>query len=170
MNIFLIGYRCTGKTTVGKALAQRLQRCFIDADEELTKENNISIADMVAQHGWDYFRQREREVIRRLSNFDNHVIATGGGAILNPENIRDMKKSGFVVWLTASPETIRYRIVKDKITDTQRPALTDKGLLEEIGEMLAIRNPLYETAMDMRVETDSLDADSICDAVIKKFK
>ncbi len=170
MNIFLVGYRCTGKTSVGKALAQRLRRPFADADEELVRENNMSIADMVAQHGWEYFRQHERAVIRRLSSLDNYVIATGGGAVLNPDNITDMKNSGFVVWLKAMAGTIRYRILPDKITETQRPALTDKGLLEEIEDMLAIRNPLYEKAMDMSVETDIPDADGICDVILKNLK
>lgn len=170
MNIFLIGYRCTGKTSVGKALARRLHRPFADADEELAKENCMSIADMVAQYGWDYFRKKEREIIRQLSSLENYVIATGGGAVLNPDNIRDMKKSGAAVWLTASPETIRHRIMKDKVTETQRPALTDKGLLEEIGEVLATRNPLYQTAADMSVKTDSLDTDGICDAILKSIK
>ena len=98
------------------------------------------------------------------------VIATGGGAILNPDNITDMKNSGFVVWLKATARTIRYRILLDKITETQRPALTDKGLLEEIEDLLAIRNPLYEKAMDMSVETDTPDADGICDIILKNFK
>jgi len=169
MNIFLIGYRCTGKTSVGKALAQKLNRPFADADEELVRENSMSIADMVVQHGWDYFRQRERAVIRRLSSLDNYVIATGGGAVLNPENITDMKKSGFAVWLKATAKSIKYRILLDKVTETQRPALTDKGLLEEIEEVLAIRNPLYETAMDMSVETDNPDVNGICDVILKKL-
>jgi len=170
MNIFLVGYRCSGKTSVGKTLARKLHRPFADADEELVRENNMSISDMVAQHGWDYFRQHERAVIRQLSSLDNYVIATGGGAILNPDNITDMKNSGFVVWLKATARTIRYRILLDKITETQRPALTDKGLLEEIEDLLAIRNPLYEKAMDMSVETDTPDADGICDVILKNFK
>lgn len=170
MNIFLIGYRCTGKTSVGKALSHRLNCPFTDADEQLVKENRMTIADMVAQYGWDYFREKERAVIRQLSSLENYVVATGGGAVLNPENIENMKKSGFAVWLTASPETIRHRILKDKVTETQRPALTDKGLLEEIEEVLAIRNPLYEAAMNVCIRTDTLDMSDICEIIVKHYR
>jgi shikimate kinase len=170
MNIFLIGFRCTGKSSVGKALAHRLAYPFKDADEELVRESGICIADMVAMHGWPFFREQEQEIIHRLSRTDNHVIATGGGAILNPDNIRDMKDNGFVIWLKAKPETIRQRIVRDKVTQEQRPALTDKGLIAEIEETLAIRNPLYEQASDICVDTDDLDIGEIVGVLYLTFQ
>ncbi|NJL60378.1 MAG: shikimate kinase [Desulfobacteraceae bacterium] len=111
MNIFLIGFRCTGKSSVGKALAQRLTYPFKDADEELVAESGVSITDMVAKHGWPFFREQERDIIHRLSLSDNRVIATGGGVILDPDNIRDMKHNGFVMWLkgkTRNHQTANY--------------------------------------------------------------
>lgn len=170
MNIFLIGFRCTGKSSVGKALAQRLAYPFKDADEELVRENGVSITEMVAQHGWQFFREKERSVIRSLSMLDNHVIATGGGAVLNPDNIADMKCNGFVIWLKAKSDTIRQRILQDKITDEQRPALTEKGLIAEIEETLAVRNPLYEQASDICVDTDDLDIGEIVGVLYLTFQ
>ncbi len=170
MNIFLIGFRCTGKSSVGKALAQRLSYPFRDADEEIVRENSISIAEMVAQHGWQFFRDKERDIIHRLSLTDRSVIATGGGVILNPENIRDMKCNGFVIWLKARPETIRERILQDKMTEKQRPALTDKDLIAEIEETLSFRNPLYEQASDISMDTDGLDIGEIVGVLYLTFQ
>lgn len=157
MNIFLVGFRCTGKSSVGKAIAQRLNYPFKDADEEIVRENKITISEMVAEKGWQFFREKERKVIHRLSLLQDHIIATGGGAVLNPDNIADMKHSGFVVWLKAKPETIKKRMLSDNLTQEQRPALTDKGLIDEIAETLAFRNPLYEKAMDVCIDTDNLE-------------
>jgi len=162
MNIYLIGYRCTGKTTIGKALAESLGWHFADADEELVRANSMTVAEIVAQFGWDYFREKEREIILQLSLLDQYVIATGGGVILKPENIQDMKQSGIIVWLRASPEIIKKRILSDAATRDLRPALTSKGLTDEIEETLLKRTPLYENAMDFFADTDSWDIDTIC--------
>ncbi|MDM8538437.1 shikimate kinase, partial [Desulfobacterales bacterium HSG17] len=105
MNIFLIGYRCSGKTSVGKALGKNLKQPFLDADAELVRINNVTIADMVAERGWEFFREKEQAVIKSLCTLNNHVIATGGGAVLNPDNVKNMKKNGEVIWLKASNET-----------------------------------------------------------------
>ena len=88
MNIFLIGYRCTGKTTVGRSLAKSLGRPFFDADKELVKEQRLNISEIVSQKGWDAFREMESMVIKRICDLDNYVVATGGGVVLNDENIK----------------------------------------------------------------------------------
>jgi len=93
MNIYLIGYRCTGKSSVGKSLAKILGWSFLDADVELVKEYKITISEIVATEGWESFRKKEKHVLKRLSSLDKHVIATGGGAILDEENVKNMKKS-----------------------------------------------------------------------------
>ncbi|QTA81483.1 Shikimate kinase [Desulfonema limicola] len=169
MNIFLIGYRCTGKTSVGKALAGKLTRPFIDADEELVKKNRVTISDMVAEHGWEFFREKERAVIKSLCSLENHVIATGGGAVLNPDNVKDMKETGLVIWLKASAETIHSRIIQDIKTLEQRPALTHKNLMEEIKETLELRNPLYQYAADFAIDTDLSDTDEICNRIKERL-
>lgn len=161
-NIFLIGYRCTGKTTVGKLLAGETGWQFADADAEVEAESGMSIADMVARHGWPYFREQERTTLQRLCRLTCHIISTGGGVILDPENIRDMKAAGTVIWLKASPETIIKRLLADSQTLSQRPALTDQTWENEIRETLAQRMPLYEQAGDVAVETDRISIQDIC--------
>lgn len=170
MNIFLIGYRCTGKTSVGKSLAKTLGLTFIDADLELVKEHGMTIKEIVLKKGWEDFRKKESAVIKRVCTLDKHVVATGGGAILDNENVRHMKDSGKLIWLKATPETITQRILQDKNTEDLRPALTSKGLLEEIEETLLNRRPYYENAMDFFVDTDKMGIDDICRTIIRRLE
>ena len=169
MNIYLIGYRCTGKTSVGKYLANILGWPFLDADVELVNEHGITISEIVATQGWESFRKKEKDIVKKLSSLDKHVIATGGGAILDEENVTNIKKSGISIWLRATPETVKNRILKDETTEDSRPSLTSKGLMEEIEETLIYRNPFYEKAMDFFVDTDNLDIENVCLAVQKKL-
>ncbi len=170
MNIYLIGYRCTGKTTIGKSLAESIGWHFADADEELVRKNRMTVSEMVAQYGWDFFREKEREIIVQLSCLDKYVIATGGGVILNHKNVQEMKKSGFIVWLKASPEIIKQRIINDSATEVLRPALTSKCLSDEIEETLLKRTPLYENAMDFFADTDSRNIDTICGIISEEIQ
>ncbi|RLC26237.1 MAG: shikimate kinase [Deltaproteobacteria bacterium] len=169
MNIYLIGYRCTGKSSVGKSLAKILGWSFLDADVELVKEYKIIISEIVATEGWESFRKKEKHVLKRLSSLDKHVIATGGGAILDEENVKNIKKSGVSIWLRATPETVKDRILKDETTEDSRPSLTSKGLMEEIEETLIYRNPFYEKAMDFSVYTDNIDIKNVCLTIQKKL-
>lgn len=169
-NIFLIGYRCTGKTSVGKALAEKLGRAFTDTDAEIVKAQGITISEMVSRYGWEFFREKEREILRRVSARDNCIIATGGGIILNPENVEAMKQTGDIIWLKASPEIIKERILQDQQTDALRPSLTSKGLVEEIEDVLSVRTPLYEKAADFSIATDQLGIDDICRETCLKLK
>jgi len=104
MNIVLIGFRSTGKTTVGRELARRLGRSFIDADTYLQEREGRTIAEVFADGGETLFRQLEREVIAELAGRDGLVLAAGGGAVLDPENVERLRGSGPVVRLTASLE------------------------------------------------------------------
>lgn len=169
MNIFLIGYRCTGKTSVGNVLAKRLEWSFADSDAEVMEESGISIYDMVSHYGWDFFREREREVIKRLCTYDKYAVATGGGAVVNPDNVKDMQQNGVVVWLRASPDTISMRILQDEATMDQRPSLTSQGLLEEIEDTLVARIPLYESAMDFYIDTDRIGINDIADIILNRI-
>ncbi len=169
MNIFLIGYRCTGKTSVGRSLAKSLGRPFLDADSELVKEQNLNISEIVRKQGWNAFREIESDIIKRVCALDDHVVATGGGAVLNDKNVKHMKSSGKLVWLKATPETIKKRILQDKNTEDFRPPLTSRGSVEEIHETLLNRNPFYEKAMDFDVDTDGIGIDEVCHAIIKKL-
>lgn len=170
MNIFLIGYRCTGKTCIGKFLARALGWSFLDADLELVDKHGMTISEIVSKEGWSSFREKEKAILKRLSVLDKHVIATGGGVILDIENVEQMKKSGTIVWLKATPETIKERILQDQNTEELRPSLTSKGLVEEIEETLLDRKPLYESAMDFSVNTDDGRIDNICGKIMEKLQ
>jgi len=170
MNIFLIGYRCTGKTTVGRFLAKRLERLFFDTDLELVKEQGINISDIVSKRGWAAFREIEKRVIQCACERDNQVVATGGGAVLDEDNVKQMKDSGVLVWLKADISTIEKRIIEDNTTRDFRPSLTSKGSVEEVRETLFARNPYYERAMDFFVDTDFMDIEAVCDTIIQKIK
>ena len=170
MNIFLIGYRCTGKTCVGKSLARILGWSFIDADLELVDKHGMTISEIVSKEGWSSFREKEKAIVKRLSVLDKHVVATGGGVILDIENVEQMKKSGTIIWLKAVPETIKERILQDQNTEELRPSLTSKGLVEEIEETLLDRKPLYESAMDFSVDTDNRSIDDICSEIMGKLQ
>lgn len=169
MNIFLIGYRCSGKTSVGKLLADSLGWSFIDTDEELVKTRGMSITEFVSKQGWDAFRQMEKTIINRVSNLDAHVVATGGGAVVDMENVEHMKRNGVLVWLKAESEVIKKRMLQDKNTGDFRPALTSKETVDEIGDLLSIRNPHYEKAMDFAVDTNFIFVDEICKVILKNL-
>ncbi len=169
MNIYLVGYRCTGKTTIGKALAKLMNRPFMDTDEQIVKENRMTIAQMVEQNSWEYFREKERNAVVDVGEKKGHVVATGGGVILDDGNIKVMKKTGFVVWLNARPETIKKWMFKDENTKDNRPSLTSKSLMEEIDQTLSARMPLYEKAGDLKVDTDDFDIHRICTMISRAF-
>ena len=161
MILWLIGYRGTGKTTVGRLLAESLGREFADADAALIRETGESIAEFVAREGWPAFRRAESRILRKLSMGTDRVVATGGGVVLDPENVRRMRATGTVIWLTARPETILSRLSGDPATEANRPALTDQSAEAEIRTTLAEREPLYAAAAHRAVATDRADASEI---------
>jgi len=169
VNIILIGYRCSGKTSVGKGLARELGWGFVDTDDWLVSNDGRSVRNIVDDEGWEGFRRMEREVIQEVCGRDNTVIATGGGAVLNPENVAAMHKSGHVVWLKVSPEIVRQRMARDENTDDLRPSLTSKGLYDEIVGVLKERAPLYEQAMDVSIDTDGKSIEEIVDVIIQEI-
>ena len=169
MNIFLIGYRCSGKTKAGKSIAYVLNRPFIDTDFQLTKELGMNISEIVDKKGWDFFRAKESSILKKVCNHDKQIVATGGGIVLKKENIVNMKKNGTIVWLKANFATVKKRIILDTKTKDFRPSLTSKELDDEIKETLLFRKPYYEKAMDFSIDTDNLDIDGVCKAVIKRI-
>jgi shikimate kinase len=164
MNIVLIGYRGTGKSTLGKTLAARLGRELVSTDAEIVKRTKQSIPEIVARHGWEYFRDIESAVCRDFGARDQLVVDTGGGAILRPQNVEALKRNGKLIWLTATVETISARIGGD----TQRPSLTgSKSFVEEISEVLRDRTPSYEAAADHVIHTDGRPIQELAEAVLK---
>jgi shikimate kinase len=159
-NIYLIGFRCTGKTAVGTALAGRLGRDFIDADVYLESKYDKTVAEIFAEGGEPLFRDYESESLAELCAMDDLVVGAGGGAVLRDGNVRMMKQSGKCVLLVASAETIVKRMTADEKTESQRPALTDKAdMMSEVVHLLAYRQPFYEHAKDFEVSTEKLDVE-----------
>ena len=169
MNIYLIGYRCSGKTSVGKTLSQLLDWPFLDTDAAVVQNAGMTITDIVAKKGWDAFRDMEKNAIDRCVLLNHHVIATGGGVILNPDNVRNMKKSGQVIWLRVGLETVKVRMAGDPETLVQRPDLTTVGSMNEIETVLVAREPIYEKAYHLVVDTDILGIDAICHKILENI-
>ena len=166
MNIVLIGYRGTGKSTVGKILGQRLGRTVISTDAEIVKEAGQSIPQIVEQFGWDHFRELETQMCRKLQGQTELVIDTGGGLILKEENVNILKANGKIFWLTAEVSTIASRISGD----TQRPSLSGtKSFVEEIEEILEIRRPHYQAAADVIIPTDNETPETIVSQILHTF-
>ncbi len=170
MNLFLIGYRCTGKTTIGKSIADAIDWSFVDADIMLVRECGKHIKDIVDTEGWKAFRRRERSTLKQICTKKRQVVATGGGVVLDADNVEAMQTSGMVIWLGATAESIQKRMLQDKNTGNFRPALTDKGRMEEIEDMLLKRNPYYESASDFSIHTDDVPVDEITEIIIQRIK
>lgn len=165
--IILTGYRGTGKTTVGKKLAARLQWNFLDMDDLLTQRLGASITEIVAIHGWEYFRQAEAKLLQELSGIQHTVIATGGGAIEHQQEWRQIRPHAFVIWLDATVQTIEQRLQADRRSVQLRPSLTAHTVSDEIRIVLKRRTPLYRAGSDLRLLTDKRTPDQLTEQIIK---
>lgn len=163
MNIVLVGYRGTGKSTVAELLAERLQWPVLHLDQEIVDRSGLSIPEIVARYGWDHFRDLESHLVIEAAARDSFVIDTGGGVILKETNIKALRRNGMLFWLKASPATIAARIK----SDTERPSLTGtKSFLEEIEDVLNDRTPRYREAADYEIDTDELSSQETADAIL----
>ena len=169
MNIVLIGYRCSGKSLVGKILADQLGLDLVDTDEVLERRVGCAIGDYVAENGWEAFRMVEKMVLRSISDFDQRVIATGGGAVLDWENVRNLKKTGWVVWLKAGISVIRERMAKDERSGLVRPGLSGESPMDEIEQVLSQRTALYERACDYVANTDQQSPDAVVKEIVQSL-
>lgn len=138
---YIIGPRGSGKTTIGKLFAESKGYQFVDTDKLILEKAGKSIAEIVEQHGWDYFRQLESEILKSIAQ-DDVIISTGGGIILADENQKVMRDNGTVIYLNAKPEILAKRLAAEPQAD-QRPSLTGKSLVEEIAEVMQQREPIY---------------------------
>jgi shikimate kinase len=162
--IFLVGYRCTGKTTVARLLAAKLGWNWIDADEELERRQRRTVRQMFADEGEAEFRTRETAMLEELCRLPNHVIATGGGVVLMEENRGRLREAGTVIWLTADAETLWQRLQQDARTAERRPALTVGGLAE-VEELLRQREPWYAACADWTIETAGRTPEEVAAAI-----
>lgn len=160
--IFLVGARGCGKTTVGVALAQALGRDFVDTDNYLLTSTNMSVADIVAQEGWEGFRARETQALLRVTK-PGLVVATGGGMVLAEGNRQFMREQGIVIYLKAPAQILASRLEAFP-QEGQRPTLTGKPITDEIIEVLAARETLYRQAAH-----HVIDASRSPDAVVESL-
>jgi len=167
--IILIGYRGSGKTTVGRLLARQLGWTFADADEHLEAVAGKSIAEIFVAEGESGFRDREAAALADLCQRDRLVIATGGGAVLRPANRELLRASGFVVWLIASPETSWNRLQGDPTTAARRPNLTPKGGFDEVQSLIAARTPLYRELAHFQVDADTQSPEAVATAILSSW-
>jgi len=167
--IILIGFRCVGKTTIGKKLAEVLEWKFLDLDEEIQKKLGKTIKEIVEEKGWSYFRKIEKEEMKKLKELKEIVIALGGGSVLHQEEMENLLENSLVVWLYSSPKVIIKRIKEDEKTSFQRPALKNLDLEKEIFEILKERMPLYEKFSHFRIDTDNLNIESAVKEILEKL-
>jgi shikimate kinase len=165
MQLILIGYRGTGKTTVARRVAELLDLDCFDADVEVERRAGKSIKQIFADDGEQVFRDLEVQVIGDLVQRPDAVLSLGGGAVMRDETRRAITP-GTVIWLTARPETVHARMTADSKTMEQRPNLTAGGGLAEITTLLTQREPVYRACADFIVETDEKSAEQVAQEIV----
>ena len=165
-NLFLVGMMGSGKTTLGKALAGRLQHPFYDTDKVLVERTGVPVATIFEIEGEAGFRRREALVLAELARESDAVVATGGGAVLDPENRRMMHASGTVIYLRAKAEHLWERLRHD----TSRPLLSTPDPRATLESILAVREPLYSECAHLTVDTGAQSAAVLVTRVVNALK
>jgi shikimate kinase len=168
--VILTGYRATGKSSIGKILADLLGFDFIDTDLAIEKRQGESIAEMVGRGGWDLFRRKEEDMLLELCRRRNIVIASGGGSVMHENAWEKLRHNALSVWLTVDIKTICQRLAADSNTDDQRPALTEMGTMDEISMVLAERQPLYEKSSDLTINTEGKTPEEVAEVISAELK
>jgi shikimate kinase len=166
MNVVLIGFMASGKTTAGKLLAKRLGWAFYDSDAEVERRRGKRVAEIFAQEGEPAFRELEKVALRGLAGQDNAVISTGGGVPLLEENMRTLEQKGFIVLLTAKPETVLERL---KAEPSARPLLAGKDPAGAVRELLAARARAYDRH-HWAVVTDGRTPEQVAEKIFEMVK
>ncbi len=166
-SIAMIGFMGTGKTVVGRALADKLGREFVEMDALIEQKAGKTIPEIFRDSGEIAFRELEIEVVKEVAGKKNTVIACGGGVVLNKINIDRLKKECVIVYLAAAPQVILKRTSGDK---NERPLLNAADRLVTIRELLKFRKPFYERAADITVNTTKLDIDTVAAQITDKVK
>lgn len=167
MNIILTGLRGSGKSTIGKLLGKKLGFKFLDLDKEIEKSENSTIREIYEKYGWEYFRKKEKNTVKKLANLENTIISLGGGTIVDPENQKILKKLGTIVYLDRSPEDCFKYLEKNK---NSRPPLTKTAdRLSELKQIYTERKDIYRKTADYIIKrSDDLHKD--VNRIIASFK
>jgi len=164
-NIVLIGLMGSGKTTVGKLLAQKLNKKFIDTDEYIENEEKITINEIFSRFGETCFRNLETDTVKKICLSDNQIISTGGGIVEKPENIKILKKKGIVFYLYAPVDELYSRIKNEK----NRPLLNNDAPKWALEKLFHKREKLYELC-DFKIDTTGKNVEEITQEIIEKFE
>ena len=165
-NIFLIGMPGAGKSTLGKALANRLGLSFIDADQEIVSRTGVSITTIFEIEGETGFRAREVQLIAELVTDNSTILATGGGAILASESRKLMRDNGIVIYLRAGVDDLSARTLRD----TKRPLLQGANPIIVLRALLDFREPLYNETAHLVIDTGRLHATKLADQIIERLE
>ncbi|MBO8159255.1 shikimate kinase [Thermosyntropha sp.] len=165
-NIVLIGFMGTGKSSIGVKLAEKLNMNFVDMDREIERITGMSVGELFRRHGEIRFRSEERLMAQKLSRRKNLVIATGGGVVLQEQNIALLRENGILICLTAAPEDIFERVKRKR---ANRPLLKKNLKVEDIDAMLKAREPYYSVA-DFTVNTSGREIDAVVDDIVNYIK
>jgi shikimate kinase len=165
-NIALTGFMATGKTSVAQTLANKLGKKYVSTDDLIVKKANKSISKIFEEDGEITFRELEIEIVKMISEMDDVVVDCGGGIVLNWINVARLKEKGIIVLLTASVD----RILQRSSSSTERPLLNVSNTKKRIVDLLKFREPFYDRAADMRIDTTKLSIDEIITKIIEFLK
>ena len=163
MNIVLIGMRGSGKTTVGRILAKKLKREFVEMDELISQKARLTIPEIVERYGWTKFREMEEEITGEVARLENIVNAAGGGVVTTEKNICQLKENGILVWLKASMDLLLNRIGQDT---TRPPLVSGRTRQEDMEITFAEREPLYQKAAGLVVDTENKTPEEVAEVII----
>jgi len=165
-NIFLVGPMGAGKTTIGRQLAAELGLDFDDSDKAIQRRTGVDIPTIFDFEGEEGFRRRERAVIDELTQNDGFVLATGGGAVLDPENRKNLSNRGTVVYLYCSPEQQYERTMRDR----NRPLLQTDDPLARLQELMEQRDPIYRQLADLVVTSEKRSSGAVVREIVRKLE
>lgn len=170
MHVVLIGYRCAGKTTVGKILADRLEMRFFDTDKLVEAKARMPIAKIFEEKGEGEFRNLESDVIEEICGGDGKVIAVGGGGVIRQKNASHLQRCGRIFYLRVTPDVVRTRLEKDPASAATRPPLIRDDVIEESREMIARREPFYRESAEFIIDATSRSPETIAEEIEEVLK
>lgn len=164
-NLFLIGFMGTGKSTIASELSRMLDRPVLEMDAQIVKQEGMSIPDIFSNRGEPYFRELETNLLIGMQNASPQIVSCGGGVAMRKNNVAEMKKSGVIILLTASPETILKRVKHDN----NRPLLQGRKTVDDIAALMETRHAAYSDAADLTIQTDNKHAKAIAEEILAQL-